>query len=222
MGGPILGGLVDRLAVERPDVQLTTYTSHYADELASMVLAGRLDLALIGVCGNAGPPGAPGMVWREVAVEAVAVLLPATHPCASLCEVDLVDLADADWIALPGDGCFADCFAKACARAGFTPRPVQEVDHFSALDLVAAGRSGRVVQTDHPHPARGRAGPAGQRAAALAAHARLASGRAGRPAGPRTGVERQAGPQRQAVRRTARYADWLARNPGLVTDPQAA
>src|SRR5690242_20691842 len=83
VGGPILGGLVDRLAVERPDVQLTTYTSHYADELASMVLAGRLDLALIGVCGNAGPPIAPGMVWREVAVEAVAVLLPATHPCAS-------------------------------------------------------------------------------------------------------------------------------------------
>jgi hypothetical protein len=26
----------------------------------------------------------------------------------------------------------------------------------------------------------------------------------------------------EAVRRTARYADWLARNPGLVSDAQAA
>src|SRR4029453_1288806 len=65
MGGPILGGLVDRLAVERPEVQLTTYTSHYADELAAMVLSGRLDLALVGVCGNAGPPPVSGLVWRE-------------------------------------------------------------------------------------------------------------------------------------------------------------
>jgi DNA-binding transcriptional LysR family regulator len=221
VGGPILGGLVDRLAVERPDVHLTTYTSHYADELTSMVLAGRLDLALIGVCGNAGPPAAPGMVWREVAVEAVAVLLPGTHPSASACEIDLVDLADADWIALPGDGCFAECFAKACARAGFTPRPMQEVDHFSALDLVAAGRAVALCKPTIRTPPGVELVPLAR--GPLRWRHLLGWHQDGRvaPLAPELVWNANQG-HAEAVRRTPRYADWLAHNPGLVADAQVA
>ncbi|MET8467348.1 LysR substrate-binding domain-containing protein, partial [Micromonospora zamorensis] len=36
-------------------------------------------------------------------------------------------------------GCFGDCFAAACARAGFTPRKVYETDIRGCVDLVDAG-----------------------------------------------------------------------------------
>src|SRR3954463_16805000 len=42
-GGPIVGGLVTRLSDAQPDAQITTHASYYMDELASMVLAGKLD-----------------------------------------------------------------------------------------------------------------------------------------------------------------------------------
>jgi DNA-binding transcriptional LysR family regulator len=146
VGGPILGGLVDRLVADQPDAQVTTYTSFYADELSAMVLAGKLDFALVGVCGDAAPPAA-GLVWHAIGVEAVSVLLPEAHPLAQpnplggVTEVDLADLAEANWVAAPGDGCFGQCFAKACARAGFTPRRFNDIDVFGAFDLVEAGRA---------------------------------------------------------------------------------
>lgn len=221
VGGPILGGLVDRLAVERPEVQLSTYTSHYADELATMVLSGKLDLALVGVCGNAGPPRVSGLLWREVAVEAVSVMLPAAHPCAGWPEVALTDLADADWVALPGDGCFGQCFAKACARAGFTPRPLNMMDYCGAMDLVEAGRAIALCKPTL-RPVAGvsivplAAGPLRwrhllgwhpeSRVATLAPELVWHAERA----------------YAETVRRTPRYAEWLARNREVVDDPQAA
>jgi DNA-binding transcriptional LysR family regulator len=221
VGGPILGGLLDRLAIQWPEVQLTPSTSHYADELAAYVVTGKIDLALIGVCGDAGPPPVAGLVWREVAVEAVSVLLPASHPLADRPEVDLIDFADADWVALPGDGCFAECFAKACARAGFTPRPLITVDYYGAFDLVVAGRAvalckptlrpvagvGVVPLAHGPLRWRHLLGWHGEaRVAAIGPqlvwHAELAYA--------------------ETVRRTPRYAAWLERNRDTVTDPLAA
>ena len=155
VNGPILGGLVHRLANADPDTQVTTYASWSADELAELVLAGRLDYALVGRCGDAAPPA--GLAWRVVAVDAVFVLFPDRHPLARRAlessrrratprvdtatpsEVDLAELAEAQWAVTPGDGCFADCFAAACARAGFTPRTMYETDVGGCVDLVLAG-----------------------------------------------------------------------------------
>ena len=67
------------------------------------------------------------------------VLLPEAHPLAGRGEIDLADLAEAQWVAAPGDGCFADCFAAACARAGFTPRKIYETDVRGCIDLVESG-----------------------------------------------------------------------------------
>ncbi|MGC4896756.1 LysR family transcriptional regulator [Micromonospora sp. DT31] len=146
VNSPILGRLVHRLAAERPDAQITTYASWSVDELAEMVAGGRLDFALTGVCGNAAPSAGFGLIWREVAVDPVFVLLPQTHPLAARAEVDLVDLRREQWVAAPGDGCFGDCFAAACARAGFTPRKVYETDVRAALDLVDAGEAVALCQ----------------------------------------------------------------------------
>jgi DNA-binding transcriptional LysR family regulator len=137
--GPIVGGLVHRLAASQPHAQISTYASWYAEELVQMVLGGKLDYALVGACGDAAPSAETSLVWRVVAVDPVFVLLPEAHPLAGAAEVRLGDLASAQWVAAPGDGCFADCFAAACARAGFTPRRVYETDVRGCLDLVESG-----------------------------------------------------------------------------------
>ncbi|GGM29453.1 MULTISPECIES: LysR family transcriptional regulator [Micromonospora] len=139
VNSPILGRLVHRLAAEQPQAQITTYASWSVDELAQLVAGGRLDFALAGVCGDSTPPTESGLGWREVAVDPVGVLLPERHPMAGRDEVGLVDLGREQWVAAPGDGCFGDCFAAACARAGFTPRKVFETDIRAGFDLVEAG-----------------------------------------------------------------------------------
>jgi DNA-binding transcriptional LysR family regulator len=215
VGGPLLGGLVDRLTTAVPDVDLSTYTSFYADELAAMVVSGRLDVAHVGVCGDSAPP-APGLVWRTVAVEAVSVLLRSEHPLAGQPAVDLALLADADWAAAPGDGCFGECFAKACARAGFTPRRMYSTDATSAFDLVESGRavalckptlrpvSGVVAVPLAGAPLRWRQLVGWHPDGTVAA------------LGPRL-VDWAQRTQSDAVQRCERYAAWLGANPEFVT-----
>ncbi|MEH0825368.1 MULTISPECIES: LysR family transcriptional regulator [unclassified Micromonospora] len=146
VNSPILGRLVHRLAAEQPQAQITTYASWSTDELAALVAGGRLDFALTGVCGDAAPSTEHGLRWREVALDPVMVLLPATHPMAHRDEVALADLRREQWVGAPGDGCFGDCFAAACARAGFTPRKVYETDVRGCMDLVDAGEGVALCQ----------------------------------------------------------------------------
>ncbi|MCK2240845.1 MULTISPECIES: LysR family transcriptional regulator [unclassified Crossiella] len=137
--GPMLGGLMHHLGAARPQARISPQSSWSADELTELVAAGRLDYALVGVCGESAPPVAAGVRWRLLAVDPVFVLLPEDHPLADKDEVELSDLAEARWSATPGDGCFGDCFAAACARAGFAPRDLYETDVVSCVDLVRSG-----------------------------------------------------------------------------------
>lgn len=146
VNSPILGGLVHRLAADQPETQISTYASWSVDELARMVLNGRLDYALSGVCGDAVPSAELGLAWHAVAVDAVFVMLPETHPLAGRDEVHLGALAAEQWVAAPGDGCFGDCFAAACARAGFTPRKMYETDVRGCTDLVESGEAVALCQ----------------------------------------------------------------------------
>jgi len=139
IGGPILGGMVHRLSTAQPDAQISTHASYYVDELANMVLAGKLDYAQVGVCGDAIPSADYGLVWQTIAVDGVCVLMPEDHPGAKETDVDLAELAEEQWVGGTGDGCFGDCFAAACARAGFTPRRVLETDIRGCVDMVESG-----------------------------------------------------------------------------------
>lgn len=133
--------MVDRLAGVVPDARVTTCISWSERELAGLLTEGRLDFALAGTCGSAPPPGAEGLVWQEVAVDPVFVMVPEGHALAGAGEVDLAELAGAEWACVPGDGCFGDCFTVACARAGFTPLRMYETDTSSLVHLVQVGRA---------------------------------------------------------------------------------
>ncbi|MEU7029049.1 LysR family transcriptional regulator [Streptomyces sp. NPDC046275] len=148
--GPLLGGLVDRLTRGAPGAPVTTYTSWSEREIAAGVAAGRLDFALVGVCGESSPPEAGRLAWTEVARDPVHVMLATFHPLAGRAEVGLGELADEAWTDVPGDGCFGDCFAAACVRAGFTPRCVYETDTASCVHLVQVGRAVGLCRATFP------------------------------------------------------------------------
>ncbi|MFI8358740.1 LysR family transcriptional regulator [Streptomyces sp. NPDC085612] len=150
--GPLLGGLVDRIAQDEPDVPVTTYTSWSEKEVAGSVADGRLDFALVGVCGESAPPEPGRLAWMEVARDPVHVMLAEGHPLALAPprEVELAELAAEAWADVPGDGCFGDCFAAACVRAGFTPASVYEADTASCVHLVQVGRAVGLCRATFP------------------------------------------------------------------------
>ncbi|MQY12531.1 Hca operon transcriptional activator HcaR [Streptomyces sp. RB5] len=215
--GPLMGALLDRLAAIHPDEPVTTYTSWSVQTLCEMTSSGRLDFALIGVCGES-PPPSEQLQWREVGTDPVFAMLPDGHPLAHATEVRLEQLRDARWTTVPGEGCFADCFSSACARAGFTPSTMLETDTASCVHLVQVGRAVGLCRATMPptpglvtvpiagtplswrhligwHPD----SPAAGTAPGVVMHARASHG--------------------EAVRRNARYAQWLATHPqyGTIT-----
>jgi DNA-binding transcriptional LysR family regulator len=152
IGGPVIGGLVSRLSEAQPDAQITTQASYWVDELANLVIAGKLDYAQVGVCGD-NIPSEYGLVWQTIAVDAVCVLMLEDHPQAQGDDIDLADLADEQWSAGTGDGCLAECFAAACARAGFTPKRVLESDVRGVVDMVESGMAIGICQPTFRPPA---------------------------------------------------------------------
>jgi len=148
----ILAPLIRRLTETRPELTVSTTASWSADDLATELGAGRLDFCVVGVCGGSAPPGRDDLEWRTFSVDPVFVLLPEDHPLAGHAEVTLADLADADWAATPGDGCFETCFQQACLRAGFTPRSLYVADAASCVELVASGTAVALCQATRVLP----------------------------------------------------------------------
>jgi DNA-binding transcriptional LysR family regulator len=157
---PLLAGLMRRFVAESPDTPVTVHQSGSPAELAEMLAAGRVDCAVIGLCGGASAPQDRGIVWRDVAVDAVFVLVRSDHQSAQLDEVDLADFADVTWVAGgPYECCFDECFAAVCARAGFTIRGMHELDARTALELITAGEVVGLCQSSFQPPSGLRAVP---------------------------------------------------------------
>ncbi|MFJ8858870.1 LysR substrate-binding domain-containing protein [Streptomyces sp. NPDC102451] len=217
--GPLLGGLVDRLAAAHPTAPVSTYTSWSVAEIASLLIDGRLDFALIGACGESPPPMGDRLVWQVIGIDPVFVMLPESHPLADRQELELSALADECWADVPGDGCFADCFTAACARAGFTPASVYETDTVSVVHLVQVGRAiGLCRATFPPTPGlvtRPLAGSPLSWRHLLGRHPRSPAASAASAAV--SGHTRAA--YTEAVRRSDSYARWLAAHPRFGPAP---
>jgi hypothetical protein len=123
-----------------------------------------------------------------------------------------VDLRHEQWVAAPGDGCFGDCFAAACARAGFTPRKLYETDIRGCVDLVDAGEAVALCQaTFRPIP-----GLVTRRLAGVPLRWRLMFG--WHPDSPAAGVAEMVLETAQAAYTDSlaphpAYLAWLVRNP---------
>ncbi|MEU9830185.1 LysR family transcriptional regulator [Streptosporangium sp. NPDC048047] len=216
--GPILGGLVDRLAGEWPSTPVSTCTSWSARELATMVTLGRIDFAVVGACGESPPPLEGPVMWQTIGLDPVFVLLSEDHPLAGREEAELSELAGERWAVTPGDGCFGDCFAAACARAGFTPLTIYETDVATCLHLASVGRAAVLCQaTFQPTPGLTTVPLAG--APLRWRHILGWHPEAGTARVADSVAEHAKSAHADAVRRNARYASWLSRNPRFGTSP---
>jgi DNA-binding transcriptional LysR family regulator len=148
--GPVVGALVGRLADVLPRTPVAVHTSWSISEMAQLTLSGQLDYVLAGVCGQAPPPAAEQLVWHTIGVDPIFVMLSEDHPLAALDELPLRALAGERWTSVPGDGCFGDCFAVACCRAGFSPSKVLESDVSSIVHLVEVGRAVGLCRATFP------------------------------------------------------------------------
>ena len=148
--------------------------------------------------------------------------MPEDHPGAGNVEVDLADLAEEQWVGGTGDGCFGDCFAAACARAGFTPRRMLETDIRGCVDMVESGSAVGHLPADLP--AAGRTGPPADRGrtAALAAGARLAPGQPGRPVVAPQLMQMAVAAYQDSVARNPMYVQWLRDYPQFGGQQMAA
>ncbi len=148
----VLGRLIPALGDAYADLRVMTHVSRSAEELAAMLADGRLDFAVVGMCGDAAPPAQPGLTWHTVTTDPVFVLLAADHELASRDEIDLSELAGVEWATAPVGGCFTECFVTACARAGFVPHTFYEADSSSCVDLVASGAAVSLSQASRSLP----------------------------------------------------------------------
>ena len=219
--GPVVAGLMQRLTTAHPAQRVSVHTTWSMNEIAQKVLGGDLDFALVGACAESLPAHAPGLVWQPVSIDAVWVLLSADHPLASRAEVTLADLAGEQWVTAPGDSCFNDCFAAACAREGFAPRPVLQMDVGVCFDLVASGSAVALAQgTVREIPGVAAVPIAG---APLRWRHLLGWDRGAAAAGFAPEVfDLAAEAYLDIVRQRQRYADWLATHPAFGVRPAAS
>ncbi len=121
---------------QHPDVVLELHERHTAQQVKELQ-AERADVGFLM------PPllDARGLEVETVFQENLIVVLPQQHRLATSWRIFLEDLADEPFVmfnATRGPGLYAHIMI-ACARAGFTPRIVQEAHHMRTLiGLVAA------------------------------------------------------------------------------------
>ncbi|GAA1917321.1 LysR family transcriptional regulator [Streptomyces sodiiphilus] len=214
--GTLPGTLVGRLAGEHAQSVVDLHTAWSVSELSGLVVEGRLDFVLAGVCGQSPPPAGDRLVWEVLGRDPVFVMLPENHPAAGRRELELGLLAGERWAGVPGDGCFADCFRAACSAAGFAPLTLYEADVAACVQLAQAGDAVGLCRATFPPTAGVAVRPL--TGAPLSWRHLLGWHPGSHAAATAAGVLRHArASYAQAVARSAEYASWLPGHPGFGT-----
>jgi DNA-binding transcriptional LysR family regulator len=140
---PILwvGQLVDELRESFRCGAVRTEVAWSWQVLLDMLVSKRSDLAVFDYADGVEPRGFAGIELRTLLQEPQFVAISATSPLAEREEIELMELAELDWVTLPPDHDNARMsMYSACAVAGFTPRITHHVvETLTARMLVAAG-----------------------------------------------------------------------------------
>ena len=131
-----VGELARQVRARRPGVVLELHSSQFSHLGLERVLDGSLDL----VIGRWDYLPAE-ISSRVIAHEQILVALPAQHPLAQRHEVRMEDLAEGQWISLPGDSASAlsNRLRSLAMQAGFVPRITQTApDSWTQVVLVGA------------------------------------------------------------------------------------
>ncbi|MFF2074811.1 LysR family transcriptional regulator [Kitasatospora sp. NPDC058162] len=135
---PFLDTIAD-LGRTHPGIELSLHEGH-SDLLQSQVLAGALDLALIGYAGEV----APGLEVGVVVDDPIAAVVPAGHPL-DRAGLQLADLRGEKILCLsPGTGLRA-AYDRSCAQLGLEPRVDIEASSPTAVLRLAERGAGVAV-----------------------------------------------------------------------------
>lgn len=129
-----LPSLTRTLRTRHPNVALHLVDRVTTEDAVALVEHGALDVAFVGL-------PAPGTLPnRVVSVEELGAAVPSDHRFASRERISLPELADEDWVLMPGQSALRSVILTDCHATGFRPRLAQEVkDPYVVLSLVAAG-----------------------------------------------------------------------------------
>lgn len=128
---------IRRYRAGRPDVELELHELTTAEQIPAL-RAGRIDVGVLRPL----LASDPGLEFATLLDEPLVVALPEGHRLSGMERVALAELAGEPWIVFPrhvGPGLYSRTM-RACERAGFTPRVVQEVGQLPTMvNLVASG-----------------------------------------------------------------------------------
>lgn len=113
--------LLDRLAIDHPDVRVIT-TQEWSTQAVDAVRAGRADVALV----REFTPG-DGLAGEVIRLEPIAAFMSRTHALAGRASLQIVDLRDHVQVVVPGRLApgFHSLLGRLCALRGFEPTEVE-------------------------------------------------------------------------------------------------
>lgn len=120
-----------------PGIALSLVHQVVTEQALRQLQSGEIHLAFVGL-----PVQAPDVRTRSIAREPLGAILPSDHPFADKVQIDLSELAQDDFVALPTHlgSSLRETMIQACLAKGFRPKIVQEVvDPYLVLSFVAAG-----------------------------------------------------------------------------------
>ncbi|GAA1513109.1 LysR family transcriptional regulator [Nocardioides humi] len=153
-GVELLPRTVRRFRADHPDVDVAIRTMNPADPLEPL-LSGSLDVLLV-FDYSVDPRDFGTSVDRlHLLDDPFHVLLPLEHRLAGADELDLIELADAEWIFQRHSPPHQEIYERACHQAGFTPDVVFYADDFRTLQgLVAVGMGVSIAPLGASSPGR--------------------------------------------------------------------
>lgn len=136
----LLAPLAATLRTTHPHVNVQLMEAH-PQRCLDLLLAERIDLAVIVAAQTAGPGGAGTRFEQTVLLDdQLDVVLPAEHRLAMNKTVSLEELADDPWITESEQSVYRSLFVAAFASLGVTPRVAHEaVEWETMIAFIAAG-----------------------------------------------------------------------------------
>lgn len=152
-----LPALLARFRARYPGVAVAL-CEEATQQLAALLAAGHVDLALVHVTEDTLPPylADPGLVTEALFGEDLVLSVAPAHPLAGRASVALADLHDESFVAFKAGSGLRRTLERASAAAGFAPRIVFESGDLGTIcGLVAAGGGVTIIPrsvalTHHP------------------------------------------------------------------------
>jgi DNA-binding transcriptional LysR family regulator len=135
-GASLLPLAVDAFRARHPEIAFSIHQASPAESVA-LLRDGALDLA---ITVDLDPAPAEGVEVIHLFDDPVKLALHRDHPLAGAAKIRLADLREEIWIDVPRLTSGGKVLARACERAGFSPRVAYESEDYTAIqELVGAG-----------------------------------------------------------------------------------